>query len=379
MINVNMDRKKFLRELKGRSALILNDECREKAQNFFAEAEKVVGDEARDRDFFEKCKAARKNPEIADELARLRVNTVQNFVLASTNAGTFFNSVTLGADEIPYIENTTRQEISVSYIGQDGREHAVQARKPQSQTRVDLHAIATDDYEYRLVDMMTGDIKGPSLANVFMNYDLTQAIDQKLWPYVTGAVGAFVTTGPKEARTYLAHSSVNPANLPTTNLLTPAGNTTSTMWRKECMDKVLTYSGQWGSNAFVDGAIAPQVVFIPSSHIFGWLEQVSLTSEGNALVTQIFENGYVLNYGGTSWTLVGDSTLDPDAGMAYVRTNKAIGDFYTKPTMDNVIVDDSPKLRKQNKESVSMMKVMGAGLPSPWKVNMIGVQYRTAS
>ena len=303
------------------------------------------------------------------------MTNINNFVVATANALTFFETVNLEPGDLPYVQNTTRQQVKVKYVGQDGGIGMVQALKGQDQVMVPLQTLASDDYEYVVMDIYTGDVKTPAMAQVDVAYDHSMAINSMFWPLIDSSIGAFQLTGAKHLRTFNPHSAINVKNLPTTNLLTPAGTTGTSGWRKECLDVVLRYCAAWGTNCFADGPINPKAIYLPSSDLLGMLDQITLTSFGNVAVNEIFENGYLMNYGGKQFVLVGDTTLDPDKGRAYLQTNKALGLYFTKPSMDKVIPTPN---EKQNKESITMMKVIGNAVPEPWRVNVAAVQYRTA-
>ena len=53
-------------------------------------------------------------------------------------------------------------------------------------------------------------------------------------------------------------------------------------------------------------------------------------------------------------------------GTMYVSTNKPAGFFWTKPGMDNYILDDSPAMQKKNKESLTISKVIQMAIPDEW-------------
>ena len=370
---MQLDKKAFLRSLKARSGLHLAATA-ERLKGVFAEMEANCSADG-DRAMAQRIMEARSNPQLQAELAEFRITTVNNFLLGATNAGTFFENVNLAPADLAYVQNQTRNELTVRYVGQDGGIQKTQASKGQDEVMVPLFFMATDDYEYTVVDLYTGDVRSPAQAQVDMGYDLGMQVDQNLWPIIKASIGAFRLTGPRHLRTYVPHSAVKTANLPTTNLLAPSDTGAATGWRKSCMDAILKYCAAWGTNTFSDGPINPQVVYIPSSDTMGMLDQITLTSYGNAAVTEIFESGYLVNYGGKQWILVGDSTLDPAEGRAYVRTNKPLGMFYTKTSLDKTIVTPN---EKQNKESVAIRKVVGNAVPSPNVVNVMAVQYRTA-
>ena len=322
-------------------------------------------------------KALDGDSEAKASIAKMRVERINNFLVATSNVMKFLKPVTLQADEMPYFENTTRQFVSVYYLGQDGRPRRTQPIKSFTQQSFDLKMVGTEEYEYPLWDLRTGMVADEAKANVDLADDLDRGIDTLIWPMLDALCGNFTLTGPNPKRTYYVHPSINIKNLPTSNLLVPSGNTNSTLWRKECMDAVIQYCLSWG-NALPGGQMKPVTVFIPSSEMTGFLQQITLTSFGNSLVEQIMDNAWVVDYAGMKWNLQADATLDPDKGRAYIQTTLPAGEFYTKPSLDKTFDDISMALQKQNKGILSMQKPIGVGMPNAWAPNVICVQYHTA-
>lgn len=373
-----INREQLLKEMKARAS-VLQPATAAQVTAVLVKMEESLKDPEKDKQLRELIVRAREGDATATaQMARLRIISVDNFLLATTNPITFFNTVNLADDEVPYIENTSKQEITVSFIGQDGRTRKTQPIKYQEQAQINLMTLSTDEFEYQLVDIYTGEVKTASLANIDMARDFSAQISKLMWPFVKTAIGPFNLTGARSSRVYVPHSLVNVKNLPTTNLLITPNNTTTTMFRKESMDMILKYCAAWGTDAFPDGSLRPAAVFVPSSEIMGFLDQVTLTSQPNTKVEEIFETGFVMTYGGVRWTFLSDATLDPDEGLAYVKFNKGIGSFFRKPGMDKTFVDESIEMQKQNKGSVSMSKVVAWGLPITQRVNVAAVRYHTA-
>lgn len=375
---VPVDKVSYIKELKSRSRILqpatatrvlgILDKFEEglKPENAKATAEKL-------RELTEKARKG--DVEAKAAIAQMRIVTVDNFLTAATNPIAFFETVVLANDEIPFIENITGQEITVSYLGQDGRARKTQPVPTQENAQVDLHVLSTPEFEYVLRDIYSGSVKDSQLASVDMARDLNYQVSKKMWPFIKSAIGNFVTTGPIAKRTYLPHSIINVNNLPTTNLLTPSTALTNTSkFNKECLDAILIYAGSWG-DTLGGGAMKPAAVILPSSEMFGFLSAVNFTTPTNSKVEEIFENGFILSYGGVNWTFIGDATLNPKDGLAYVKFDKPIGIYFTKPGMDQTFEDESIEMQKQNRGSVSMNKVVGWGLPINWFVNVAAVQY----
>lgn len=370
----NLNKQEFLKMLRSRTRLYQGETASMLDREFEGMQDALGGDDG-EKALTELIRKAQADPVARGELAELRVTNINNFVIATANAISFFDTENLGESDIPYIQSSTKQPIKIHYAGQDGGIQMVQAMKNQDQVMVPLQPLTSDDYEYFVRDIYTGDVKTPSMAQVDVAYDHSMQINALLWPLIDSAIGAFKLTGPKHLRTFNPHPSINIKNLPLTNLLTPDGTSANSGWRKECLDAILMYCAAWGTNCFSDGPINPSAIYIPSSDLLGMLKQITLTSFGNAAVNEIFENGYLVNYGGKQFVLVGDTTLDPDNGRAYMKSNKAIGKFFTKTSMDKVIVTPN---EKQNKESISEVKVIGNATVEPWRVNVAAIQYRTA-
>jgi len=116
-------------------------------------------------------------------------------------------------------------------------------------------------------------------------------------------------------------------------------------------------------------------VFVPSRDITGFLKEVEVSNPMNDYNTQVFEFGVIMNYAGQRWAFIADPTLDPNAGIAYVKFNKPVGKLWTKTALDQLIVDDSPAKKKQNLESQVSRKVFFAGIPAARRINIAAVQY----
>lgn len=330
--------------------------------------------------------AARGDAEAIQLHAAAVVITTNNFVAANSSWEPFFESRTLQPDEYPAILPERKgQGITIEVIGQDGGNIMRQAATTDP-TPVFLPLItrATPWIEYPLQDLYTGSVKEAALAQFDIARDKAIRRDQLLGSYlvVNGAntrlVSAFTTSGDVLKRDYWAEPNANVANFPAGNLITLTGNSTSSLFRKEAFDAILKYCGQWGDGVLEGGAsLVPVEIQIASSHMTDFLAQVSLSSVSNKLNDQIFDGGIVMNYGGRNWVIVGNNTLDPNQGMAYVRTNLPIGIDHSKPNFENVLVDESPELTRQNKGRTCETWVECFAMPLHWRKRTVGIRYRT--
>lgn len=369
-----MDRKQFLADLRGRGALLF-PATRERLNAYLDKAE-AGGTEENFKKLIQLKRDAVSDVTKLQELNRLRILTVENLVVAVSNAGSFFTKVTLEEDEEPMLENTTGQEMKARFIGEDGKPHMTQLMRNLSRKLIDLSWVSTDILEYPLIDIYRGKIGQDILNAAPLARDLGLRIDAELWKLIKALpVATWVQTGPPAKRTFVLHSSIIPANVPAGNLLNLASEGS---FNFNVIKAIVKFYMQMGN---IFGSMVPEAIFVPSIDVTAFIDAITLTSDGrNPAVQQIFEGGFVTNVGGMKIVIVGDAQLDPADGLAYVRTSKAIGEWYTKPSMDVTFPENpdqiSVKGLKENKGETFIKKVFGAVTPLPWTVNMLAVKYK---
>lgn len=332
--------------------------------------------------------AARGDSESIDMMAATVTLTTENIVHANTGWGAFFEERDLADDEQPTIQaEVLGQQITIDSIGQDGGRQTVRSQlNSPAPVFLPINLYGTPWFEYPLADLYKGhNVKEMALAQFDVARDKAWRRETLLGSYliVGGAnsryVANFVTTGALAARDYFPDDRVNTDNLPTGNLITLSGNTTSSLWRKEGFDAIARYCRQWGDNVMEGGNLRPVEIRIPSANVTDFLTQVTLSSVENLVVNQIFANGAVMTYGGYTWIVTGDNTLRPNDGVAYVRTASPIGVAYAKPSFDQVIMDDSKVLLSQNKGRTCETWAEAFALPLHWRKRTLAIRYRTAS
>jgi hypothetical protein len=331
--------------------------------------------------------AASRGDREAMEIHAANVEIVtENVLLATAGWLSFFEERQLGETDIPVINSEIGMEMTIDTIGQDGGNLTIRAQRENTQAFVPLNMRASRWIEYPLVDVYKGSqVKELALSQFDVGRDRAYKTDSLLASYLIAGgtnsrlTATFTTTGPKLARDYVAHSRVNVDNLPAGNLITLSGNTTTSLFRKEVFDKIIAYSRSWGDGIFNDGDIMPVEIRVPSKDVTNFLEQVTITSQSNMIVDQVFQGGMIMSYGGYKWIIIGDNTLRPNDGMAYVRCNKPIGVYFTKPSLAKAIVDESASLQQQNKGRTCEIWCEGFGMPRHWRKHTLGVRYRTAS
>jgi hypothetical protein len=316
--------------------------------------------------------------EAQQELQGIVIWSVENYLFAASNYVSFFETGTLGETDTAFIEFTDHHhfEAHVNLIGPDGGAPRWQRVRTRDRQIIPFYQLTTDELEYPIMDLYSGKIADRSKIGLDLAGDMAWKIDARLFDNIADLIGPFTLTGNKLNRVYVSHSRIKTANLPTTNLLVAAGNTATSLFRKACLDAIIAYAKAWGDKSFADGPLVPQVVFVPSAHITGFLTDCSINDADNKLNAQVFEFGIIMNYGGFKWMFVADPTLDPADGLAYVKFNKGIGKHWTKPSADKNIIDDSPALQKENRETQLIIKTFATALPSYLRTNVAAVKYR---
>jgi hypothetical protein len=312
--------------------------------------------------------------------------TTENIVRANSNWLPFFEERSLGDADYPVIlPDTLGMAMTVSTIGQDGGNVTIQSQiNDPTPLFVPLHMRSTSWIEYPLVDAYKGSgVKDLALAQFDVARDRAWSLDALLASYLiygganTRLVASFVTTGAMGDMDYFAHPRVNTANLPAGNFVTLSGNSQSSLFRKEAFDAIIKYIRSWGDDVMEGGNLRPVEILVASSHVTAFLSQVTLTTASNFVVDQIFEGGMVLSYGGYKWIVTGNNTLDPNNGVAYVRSDQPIGVFFDKPTLAKALVDETPSLVAQNKGRTCEIWCEGFAMPLHWRKRTFGVRYMT--
>jgi len=317
-------------------------------------------------------RAREKDPVAMAEVTKIRAQRINNYLTARSNWLMFFDTVTLGPAEIPEYINESRQQIRVGVSGPDGGYRRSQILKFQDHVQIIPFPVATELYEYIIWDPLRGNIADEIKALIDVAGDLEEQISQKAKVFVQNAcVSAFTTTGARQDRTFVTHSSVATANLPTTNRIDASSGG---RFSKVAMDAIAKYCAQWGM--LFGEMLKPEVVLLPSSDSTGQLADVTLTSFSNDITSQIFGGGMILDYGGYKWNVLPDVTLNPDDKFAYVKMNKPIGQYFQKP--DGDVVYDNPQKDGPlgNSGEMGMKKWIAFATPYQWNPFVLRVQYK---
>ncbi len=362
-----------------RSKLFLHGQSAQELSEAFKEAE--ANYPAARQAFVDLCTRARRGDDGAmQELAEIQMWTIDNFVKVTSVWASFMEQMTLGESDFAMFENVDHHEVFISSIvGQDGGQPMWQRIRAHQRQMIPFYGKTSQEFEYTLKDWYSGMVADRAKAGLDIAGDLSLDLDKDFFNLVAAGIGNFTLTGNTLSRVYVPSKRFNTDNLPTTNLLTQTGITTTSLLTIEGLKLVIKYARSWGENAFGDGPLTPTAIFLPSSLFTGFLDQIEVDDPENFVNAQIFDFGTVVNYGGYNWTFISDPTLRPNDGLAYVRFNKPYGRHWSKPSMDDLIIDDSVAKRKNNLESMLMTKVFATFAPAQRRTNIAAIRFRTAS
>jgi len=313
-------------------------------------------------------------------LNALRSEQINNFIYPSLNFGSlFFRIVELGDADRPVIQNETKQQINVGYMGEDGEPVLIKAVNPQAETLIPLKTLATEKFGYRLRDIYNGNIAASAQRNVDIAFDMANQVDALAFALLTaalgsgGAFGAFTLTGNKVSRVYVPNTRIDTSNLPSTNDIQAPNSNGSSKFRLEALRSLIGYCDQW-ANSFSDGPLRPTGrIVVPSQDAVQLADEIVPTgSTNNSTADQLMNNYTSFDYLGVRWTIIPDNTLP--AKKFYAQLTKPVGTIYTKPSHDDVFED---VFKSKNWAERGMTKVIGFTIPAPHRVNVARVAYRT--
>lgn len=367
---------------------------------------KIVPKDAAVRDFLTTLAAATPDPKeqaqmiidawgdktgnLQTALSALRVEQVGNFIAAeSTFKSAFFNTVTLAPDEQPTVENTSKNEIRIGSLGEDGKPEQVRVVKSESNYNVGLSFITSDIVRVKTLDLYKGNVAAAANATFDIARDLRVKLDRLHYTLYTkaatlgGPFGLFsyeqVRTA-KEQRIYVPHSVIVTSHLPTTNDIdltsgngeSPAG--TSTKFGVHVLKKIVDYAFKWG-NLFPGGPLVPTgEIIVPSSDIVAIADDTTPSSNTatNDLQDQINQHGYAwLNWLGRTWKFIPDVTIA--SGTCFPRFNLLPGISYEKPGFDK---EFSNLNNIENWEERWQRKVWGAVIINQYRIRALRIKYK---
>ncbi len=329
---------------------------------------------------------AEKDPVARQQMLAIRVQTINNYVLATVNIQEmFFETQVLADDERPVIQNTTDQEIKISYVGQDGGLKSVKVTKDDDEVMQNLHLLTTDKVNYKRRDIYRGTIVDAALQTLRLAYDIKNQQDARCFTALQAAFGTFryykdggSPLTKKSQYTYLPNSRINIANLPATNDIVLTNNSGVTKFRTDALVAAIQYEAGW-QGAFPEGDLKlTNRVLLPAKDATDIAAEFPPSgSTRNKTADEIIEEGCSrVNYLGHDFVIKGDNTLTP--GTAYFEMNRKAGIAYSKPSQDREVTkgEDDYEMNERNEEERWVQKVFGTHVNSARRMNVLRVKYR---
>lgn len=306
------------------------------------------------------------------QLASLRVEVFSNYLYAPALwLAQYAEVINLKADERPVAQRITKQEVAVYGVGGDGSPKQVKVALDPDETLVPLGYLTTDLVRYRKVDVYRGRVTDPALATINLAYDFGMKVDGKVQDLLIGDgasfFGPFTFAGKRANWSYVAHSRINTANLPSTNdvvVYAQDGTTKVDKFGFQVLAAVVDYAARW-NGAFQDGVDLKPTgrIILPPGHIKEIMDGIYPSgATRNKIADDLMEQGWFgVNFLGTDWLFVPDSTLDPNDRVCYPEFNKKPIQVFFKPELDEE--KDSAgdyQIESKNEEERYMRRVFGA-------------------
>lgn len=283
---------------------------------------------------------ALEDPNTAQELAELRVETVGNYLWPSLNFGQFFELVPLRNEEQALLRVETKVNVGIVTIGQKNKPRRNEVEPDTSETLIQMIKITTDRVKYNTMDIERGDISEVSRKLFDLAFDLKVELEVRSKAVLTaGAYGAFTTTGKNSARSYLKHPNILPEHLPTTNDVIVGVPAESTKFGLAVLQAIVKYASQWG-DGWSDGELKPTGdIIVPAIDVHDMGDGLGTSTVSNQLTDQLMQLGYFgFSWLNVNWRFRPDATIP--IGTCYPLFNKKIGKLFHKPGMAKSYVKD---------------------------------------
>jgi hypothetical protein len=306
------------------------------------------------------------------QLASIRIETFSNYLYAQALwLNQYAEVINCKQDERPVAQRITKQEVSVYAVGGDGSPHQARVNLETDETLIPLGYLTTDIVRYRKVDVYRGRVVDPALATINLSYDFGQKVNSKVQDLLIGGssnfFGPFTFTGKRANWSYVAHSTIDVRNLPTSNdvqVYEQDGTTKTSKFGFQVLAYIIDYAARW-DNAFQDGIPLKPTgrILLPPGHIKEIVNGIFPSgATRNKIADELMEQGWFgVHYLGVDWLFVPDLTLDPTVRACYPEFNKKPVQVFFKPELDEE--KDSAgdyALESKNEEERYMRRIFGA-------------------
>jgi hypothetical protein len=366
-------------------------ECRKRAEHlghsaelkdYFDKAVIAAGDEDKQKAVIQMRQAAliNRNPGAMSDYHALVVTNLSNMAHVRANGLTFFNQIDVRNGDVVTFKKASDYPAVLRVTGPDGGWQKRTLAAVESAHHVQPTTQSTDLIEHIVMDFDSGDQTAAHNTHLWrLEEALVRQRDRISWARVKAATTAAnfdYTNANPLLRTLNLHADVDVANIPVTNKLVADDNDATSLLRKQAIDKIIQYIGGWNGLENDIGQISLGTLFVPSLHTEDWITQVDIASSDNALVEQIFTNGYMISLGKHRFNIVGDPTLTAADGLGYFNTSQPIGNWYNYVDRNAVIDETTPKQRGQNRASMGISDWYAAVCPEYWRPRAGSIKFR---
>jgi len=300
-------------------------------------------------------------------------------VLAHLFALAFFQNTTLGEGDWPIVHNEKRDgKMRTTYLGESGGTPKKQWIDRRSHTSYLVEKFTTNEVEYQLFDLQTGNVSAVDKVIAELSYELNLGIDK----LARAVMDAGETNSGLRAQLNL-HPDIVVANIPDTNHLDLNSVDTAGKASVEKFKRILDHFERFASDVEIDGQpLQIRTIYMSSVNkrdmwdfadlvagynLAGAVQDPSKTVPGDVR-GEIWRSGRLESLFGYQFNIVTRNTIAE--GRMYVGTNKPIGWYFNKPSMSNVWRDED---RRRNKGSAAMERVHLFVMPDVWKYRYLTV------
>lgn len=317
--------------------------------------------------------------EAKQEFMELKIERVTNYLVNNLNFGRFFEVRTLGEKDSPAIQNNSKNQMNVKYVGQDGGHHETQVAPLQQNSTVDLKVLATEEVEFIYRDIYTGDLTQNLQSTFDLQFDLDNQLDKICFDLLDTIFGNFTLTGAKAGRVYVPNTRIRSGVLPTKNnlLISDVGATldANSKFGQPVFEALIDYCARFARTDSAGDLMPTGELVVAAQDCREIISGLEITAAQKTEVGEfLLKNGW-FNIGeilGVNWNVIPDNTIARK--KLYARLNKPVGILWLKPSMADgeMTVDRRKNLAKQ------WMKIcIGLAIPKPNEKNAVTVTYRT--
>lgn len=325
---------------------------------------------------------------IAQEVAAARLIKIGHEIWPKVVFATsFFEPVALADDEWPLIEKQTPdQEWESTYIGEFNEGKQKQAIWAIEYELKEMKLLTSAEVFSPRMSLMKGRLDRFYQNMARVEKELALDIDDIAKALVVDATAA---SGLRAKLTF--HPDVVQASIPDLNYFDFSADTdtygTAGVITVQKMRALVDYCWRFSSDAEDDStSLVPRVLFVNPARRVDITNFVTLVAavdgsgEENPANTvpegvreQIFRTGEFQDFWGMDIKVVTLNSLA--VNEAYLSTNKPVGQIFTKPGMDETIIDRSVALWKKNQESFVIRKALLGITHSPWHKNAVRIKW----